>query len=166
ILRGIGAAAVALAGAVVVFSGTPASGTSLHTGLDARDVDVTTLSRVSSAGPLARVQPRVGQAASTWCGTPAQQDLSPNAVAGDAVHWLYVVPSDGGDRFSATSSAMQTDAELIDTWWRGQDATRAPRSDTAPFSCGVQLDVSDVRLSQSSSQLDNDARFERIVDGV
>jgi hypothetical protein len=106
------------------------------------------------------------RAASTWCGTPASQDREPNATAGHPVHWLYVVPSDGTDRLSTLSTTMQTDAELVDTWWRGQDPTRTLRDDLAPFSCGLQLDISTVRLAQTSAQLDTDTRFDQIVDGV
>src|SRR5687767_5758750 len=50
------------------------------------------------------------RAAATWCGTPSEVDATPNAVAGDAVHWIYAVPSDGQDRFSTFASVMQTDA--------------------------------------------------------
>jgi hypothetical protein len=48
---------------------------------------------------------------------------------------------------------MQTDAEEIDTWWRTQDPTRLLRNDVAQFACGLQLDVTTVRLPQSGSQL-------------
>ncbi len=69
------------------------------------------------------------------------------------MHWVYALPSDGQDRLSSVANVMQTDAEQIDAWWRSQDATRLPRNDLAPFSCGLQLDVTTVRLPQSSSQL-------------
>ena len=48
---------------------------------------------------------------------------------------------------------METDWQTIDGWWRGQDPTRAPRSDLAQFSCGSQLDLSVVRLPESGAQL-------------
>jgi hypothetical protein len=48
---------------------------------------------------------------------------------------------------------MAADAESIDTWWRGQDPTRAPRFDVTPFACGLQPDISVVRLPQSAAQL-------------
>ena len=128
-------------------------------------VDRASLLRASPSGVLpASLGP--ARAASTWCGTPTTQDQAPNAVAGNAIHWLYVVPSDGGDRLSTEASAMQTDAELIDSWWRGQDPTRAPRNDLTPLTCGMQLDLSDVRLTASGSQLDDDVRFDRIVAGI
>jgi len=104
------------------------------------------------------------RAAATWCGTPVQADLAPNAVAGSPVHWVYAIPSDGPDRFGTYGSLMQSDAESIDAWWRGQDPLRTPRNDLAPFSCGPQLDLTLFRLSQSSSQLGSvDARFGAIT---
>ncbi len=103
----------------------------------------------------------------TWCGTPSAVDARPNAVAGQPVHWVYVYPLDGEDRFSTFASAMQTDVETIDAWWRGQDPTRAPRSDLTQFACGVQLDLSSVRLQLSGSQLGApDAPFDLIWDAL
>jgi len=93
------------------------------------------------------------RAAATWCGTPSELDATPNAVAGYPVHWIYVIPSDGEDRFANFASVMQTDWEITDSWWRGQDSTRGLRSDLAQFSCGLQLDLSSVRLSLSGGQL-------------
>ena len=48
---------------------------------------------------------------------------------------------------------MASDAESIETWWRGQDPTRAPRIDVTAFPCGLQPDVSIVRLPQQGAQL-------------
>ena len=93
------------------------------------------------------------RAAATWCGAPAQADLRPNLVSGFPVHWIYVLPSDAPDRFSTFASLMQTDAETIDAWWRREDASRAPRNDLAQLSCGPQLDLSVLRLQQTSAQL-------------
>ena len=98
--------------------------------------------------------------ASTWCGTPSTSDRLPNLVAGYPVHAIYAIPSDGTDRFAEFASVLQTDAEAIDGWWRGQDPTRTVRWDTTQFSCGAQLDISSVRLPQPSSQLaQTDGRF-------
>ncbi len=100
------------------------------------------------------------RAAASWCGTASQVDRAPNAVAGNPVHWVYAIPSDGQDRLSTLASVMQTDAEEIDVWWRTQDTTRVLRNDLTLFSCGLQLDVTTVRLQQSSSQLSPlDGRF-------
>ena len=105
--------------------------------------------------------------AATWCGTPVQADLAPNALAGSPVHWVYALPADGPDRLSSYGSLMQSDAESIDAWWRGQDPLRTPRNDLAPFSCGSQLDLTLFRLTQSSSQLSSvDARFNAITSSL
>jgi len=108
------------------------------------------LVRTSSATALPKVST---SAAATWCGTASELDSTPNAVAGNPVHWIYAIPSDGQDRFSSFASAMQTDFETIDSWWRGQDPSRTPRGDVAGFPCGLQLDLSAVRLRNSSDQL-------------
>ena len=51
------------------------------------------------------------------------------------------------------ASVMQSDAEQMDGWWRGQDPTRTPRNDLATFSCGTQLDITTVRSSRSGASL-------------
>ena len=105
----------------------------------------------------------VARAVASWCGTPSQPDSTPNALAGYPVHWVYAIPSDGTDRFATFASSMQTDAEAIDAWWRGQDSTRVPREDLAQFACGLQLDLSTVRLSRSSAALQAlDSPFDEI----
>ena len=86
-------------------------------------------------------------------------------MSGDPVHWVYLIPSDGADNLSAVATAMQSDAEQIDAWWRGQDPTRTPRNDVATFSCGTQLDITTVRSTRSSAQLTStSARFPAIAD--
>jgi Divergent InlB B-repeat domain len=109
----------------------------------------------------------VARASATWCGTPSELDTKPNVVAGNPVHWIYAIPSDGPDRLTTFASRMQTDWDTIDSWWRGQDPARAPRSDLAQFSCGNQLDISLVRLPQSGSQLAApESPFELIWDAI
>jgi len=106
-------------------------------------------------------------AQTTWCGTGAQADRAPNGVAGNPIHWVYVIPSDGADNLSGLASVMQSDAEQIDGWWRGQDPTRTPRNDVAPFSCGAQLDVTTVRSLRSSAQLSSlQGRFFEMVQAL
>jgi len=108
---------------------------------------------------------RVAQAA--WCGQAAQADRAPNAVAGNPIHWVYVIPSDGLDNLSGLASVMQSDSEQIDGWWRGQDPARTPRNDVTPFSCGPQLDITTVRSPRSSAQLAPlQGRFSAIVDAL
>jgi hypothetical protein len=106
----------------------------------------------------------VAHTAASWCGSAAQADQSPNTLAGNPAHWIYVVPSDGADLLSTYGSAMQSDAEAIEAWWLSQDATRSPRNDLAQFSCGTQLDITSIRVQQSSAQLrPQESRFETLV---
>src|SRR5262249_18711285 len=106
-------------------------------------------------------------AAAAWCGSASQTDRVPNGVAGDPVHWIYLIPSDGSDNLAAVAAAMQSEAEQIDAWWRGQASTRTPRNDVTTFSCGSQLDISTIRSTRSSAQLTPSAgRFSAIVDAV
>jgi hypothetical protein len=108
-----------------------------------------------------------GAAATAWCGQAAQADRAPNAVAGNPAHWIYLVPSDGADNLGAVASVMQSDAEQIDAWWRGQDPSRTPRNDVASFSCGQQLDITTVRATRSSAQLAAlGGRFAAVVDSL
>jgi hypothetical protein len=92
-------------------------------------------------------------ALAAWCGPSAQSDRVPNVVAGNPIHWVYLIPSDGADNLGSVATVMQSDAEQIDAWWRGQDPVRAPRNDLASFPCGTQLDITSVRSTLSSSQL-------------
>ena len=120
--------------------------------LEVRDLTLETAKAAVSAEALPVVRATT-QAAATWCGTSSQLDLTPNAVAGNPVHWLYAIPSDGQDRSSALANAMQSDAEAIDAWWRTQDTTRLPRNDLSQFSCGLQIDLTSLRMPQPGSQL-------------
>ena len=106
--------------------------------------------------------------ASNWCGTPGTVDRLPQGNPGAPVHEVYAVPSDGTDRLeSEIGTEMQTDAETIDLWWRGQDPTRTPRFDTLGFGCGPQLDISIVRLPSTSTELAPvETSFLKIVDGL
>ena len=126
--------------------------------------------RLSEARTLAPDMPaatRSARSSAAWCGTARQTDQSPNAVAGNPVHWIYAIPSDGRDGFSTWASAMQADAESIDAWWRASDSTRTFRSDLAQFACGQQVDISMIRLNQSGGQLASvDTRFGRIADAL
>jgi Divergent InlB B-repeat domain len=74
-------------------------------------------------------------------------------VAGPFVHVVYAFPSDGSDRTAVVGPAIANDIAEIDAWWRGQDATRAPRFDVAPLDCGTQVDLTTLRLPQAGSQL-------------
>jgi len=143
--------ATACAGAA---SGTTPPPAALRAGTSAR-TEATSNSEVSKL------------ATSTWCGTAASADRAPNIVAGNPVHWVYLLPSDGPDRLSTMGSVMQSDAEQVDAWWHGQDSTRTPRNDLAPFSCGNQLDITTVRATGSGAQLAPlSGRFAALVDAV
>ena len=132
---------------------------------EAHGLSVSTVTK-SSQSALPAVRAR--QAASaTWCGTPAQVDLAPNTLAGFPVHWMYAVPSDGGDRFATYASVMQTDAEAIDAWWRSQDPSRTPRNDLTALPCGQQLDLTSFRAQQSGGALAGEnGRFGAIFNAV
>ena len=111
--------------------------------------------------------PSVTAAPAAWCGAAATADRAPNAVAGNPIHWVYALPSDGADNLGGLASVMQADAEQIDGWWRGQDPTRVPRNDVASFPCGAQLDITTLRLTRTSAQLAPlQGRFSFIVDAL
>ena len=146
-------------------------------------VALATCALAASAGPadpaahalyrsqVAGVQPigagAAPAAATAWCGAAAQTDRAPNVVAGNPIRWIYLIPSDGGDNLASVAQVMQSDAEQIDAWWRGQDSSRVPRNDLATYSCGTQLDITTVRSSDSGSQLAPLAgRFSAIFDAV
>ena len=105
--------------------------------------------------------------ASNWCGAASTADLLPQTVPGPSIHLVYAYPSDGVDRLTQFGTTIQTDAETIDAWWRGQDPTRTPRFDTFAFSCGPQLDISDIKLLNTGSELLPIAgRFDRISEAL
>ncbi len=108
-------------------------------------------------------------ARSAWCGTDAvSEDRMPDAVAGPLIHVIYAFPSDGQDRFAALAPAIATDVAAIDSWWRAQDPSRAPRFDLYSFpGCAPgfgQLDITRVRLSQPTGYYSPvDTRADRII---
>ncbi len=142
--------------AVLLGALSAAGGVATKAPLSARSSTSSEIEGLSSTG-----------AATAWCGQAAQTDRTPNALAGNAVHWVYMIPSDGADNLDVVASVMQSDAEQVDGWWRGQDPTRTPRNDLATFSCGSQLDVTTVRPSRSSAQLmPLGGRYAGIVDAL
>ena len=151
-------AAVALAALLVATAAGAAAG-----------ADTPAAARLSRSSLTAEIDARGASArpaaATAWCGAAAQADRVPNAVAGNPVHWVYLIPSDGTDGLGAVANTMQSDADQVDAWWRGQDPTRVPRNDVTSFSCGTQLDVTTVRSTLSGSQLTPiSSRFSGIVD--
>lgn len=148
-----GLAAVAVAGFVLLGVGTTPAGSATGPTLDV----------MLGAAPRSRAQEPVE---GIWCGTFAQVDRTPNAIAGHPAHWVYAVPSDADDRSAAVADLMQADAQEVDAWWRREDPSRAPRNDLAPFPCGLQLDLSQLRLPQSGAELAGNARFGAIFNAL
>lgn len=93
-----------------------------------------------------------GALAAGWCGGSEQTSADrPDSTAGPQVHVLYAYPSDGGNDFATWAPRIVDDAIAIDAWWRGQDAARTLRWDTAPFpGCSgfSALDLGVLQLSQ------------------
>jgi hypothetical protein len=89
----------------------------------------------------------------TWCGSTPSATDRPDIVGGDQIHVIYATPSDSPDRFSSLASAIATDLNAINTWWKRQDPTRAPRFDYAALGCSgfASLDISDVKLPQNTA---------------
>jgi hypothetical protein len=114
----------------------------------------------------------LGALPTQWCGSDSvAEDRKPDAVAGEQVHVVYAIPSDGADRFSTLASAIASDVAALDAWWRAQDAGRTPRFDLHDFpgcaSTFGRLDISNLRLSASSSALRPFAgRLSRLADAL
>ena len=122
------------------------------------------LRRSATAVPAATAEPF---APAAWCGSPASADRVSNVVAGNPIHWIYLIPSDGADNVGSVAPVMQSDAEEVDSWWRGQDPTRAPRNDLTTFSCGTQLDITTVRSTRPGAEFAPlDGRFGLIFDTI
>lgn len=107
-------------------------------------------------------------APSRWCGNDVQAgDRLPDAVAGFQFHAVYAIPADGGDRFAQTALLIARDLAAIDTWWRVQDASRAPRFDLFPFpGCDSEfgnLDISRVQLPQPAAAYSGRQGFQSML---
>ncbi|HUG64038.1 MAG TPA: hypothetical protein VMK83_02355 [Gaiellaceae bacterium] len=151
------AAAVATVATVAV--SMAAASSAADSAMTVRDVTAADIAPADSLGTTA--------AATVWCGAAAQTDRVPNVVAGNPIHWVYAIPSDGPDGLANLASVMQSDAEQIDAWWRREDPARTPRNDVANFLCGTQLDITTVRLTRSSAQLSQlQGRFSAIADAL
>lgn len=151
--------ALVLIGAALVAVTAGSTVRSTPVGIVVSDVRAADVVRVDSLDATA--------ATTVWCGEAATADRTPNVVAGNPVHWVYALPSDGPDNVAALASVMQADAEAIDTWWRGQDPARVPRNDLAAFPCGTQLDITTVRIARTSAELSSlQGRFSAIVDAL
>jgi hypothetical protein len=94
-----------------------------------------------------------GALAAGWCGTGEPATDSPDLTTGRQVHPVVVVPSDGVDNFQAVANRLADDVVSMSAWWTGQDPTRVPRFDQAGFPGGTCLDISFLRLPDSSASL-------------
>ncbi len=108
-----------------------------------------------------------GALAAGWCGSGESPTDRVDVTTGEQVHLLYVIPADGTDNFAGVANRMADDMTSIDTWWSGQDATRAPRFDLAAFPAGACVDISSVRLPDASSALvGGSTAFQRIANDL
>jgi hypothetical protein len=94
-----------------------------------------------------------GALAAGWCGTGELATDSPDITTGRQIHPVVVVPSDGADNFAAVAGKLADDVTSMSAWWTGQDPTRAPRFDQAGFPGGTCLDISFLRLPDSTTNL-------------
>jgi hypothetical protein len=105
-----------------------------------------------------------GALAAGWCGTGEQAADTPDIATGRQIHPIVVIPSDGVDNFAAAANKLADDVASMTAWWTGQDPTRAPRFDQAGFPGGTCLDISFLRLPDSSASLrGGSAAFSRVV---
>jgi hypothetical protein len=102
-----------------------------------------------------------------WCGTGESATDGPDITTGQQIHAVVVVPADGADTFATAANKLADDVASMTTWWRSQDPTRAPRFDQAVFPGGTCLDISFVRLPDSSGSLHGaSSSFDRVVQGL
>jgi len=117
---------------------------------------------------LAALAAAPSASAAVWCGGDQTAADRPDAATGPQLHLVYAIPSDGVNAFGTFASAIASDVELVDAWWRAQDPARTPRFDLAAFAgCSGfgALDVSFVQLAQTSVQLSaltGNARYSQI----
>lgn len=109
-----------------------------------------------------------GGAASSWCfgGSTSSADRT-DTVTGAQFHLIYAHPPDWASRFSTYAQWMVEDISAIDSWWRTQDSSRAPRFDVAAPPAGCTglgaLDISYVQLPHPWEHYAADSgRFEQV----
>jgi hypothetical protein len=111
---------------------------------------------LAAAGLFAAAACSISQAAPApviWCGTTPSATDRPDIVGGDQIHVIYATPSDSPDRFASLASAITTDLNAVNSWWKRQDPTRAPRFDYAAIGCTGfgSLDITDVKLPHDTA---------------
>jgi len=94
-----------------------------------------------------------GALAAGWCGTGETIADRPDTTTGQQIHAVVVVPADGADTFPGDANKLQDDIDSVTAWWTSQDATRAPRFDQAVFPTGTCLDISFLRLTDTTADL-------------
>ncbi|MDX6476770.1 MAG: hypothetical protein QOH95_2281, partial [Gaiellaceae bacterium] len=94
-----------------------------------------------------------GAFAAGWCGSGESLTDRADVTTGQQIHPIVAIPSDGADAFATLAGKLADDLDSITAWWTGQDATRAPRFDEAAFPGGSCLDISFVRLTETSAVL-------------
>ena len=100
--------------------------------------------------------------AAAWCGTVSQEDR-PQAIGGYPVHVIYAYPADGVDRSASLAPQIAAIVDEIDGWWRREDASRSPRFDLYTDACGLQLDLTALRVGTAQvSNTDASNLFELI----
>ena len=108
-----------------------------------------------------------GALAAGWCGGSAESSADrPDVVTGAQVHAVVATPADAPDQFAATASRLADDVASINTWWTGQDPTRAPRYDMATFPGGTCLDISFVHLPQPASAYQGESAFGTLANAL
>ena len=92
-------------------------------------------------------------------------DRAPDIVTAQQVHGVVAVPSDAPDTFADNANQLADDVASMSSWWQGQDPTRIPRFDQALFSGTSCLDISFVRLPETTASYANmgaEAAFRQI----
>jgi hypothetical protein len=92
-----------------------------------------------------------GAFAAGWCGSGESAVDRPDTTTGAQVHAIWAIPADSPDTFATGAGQIADDLASISAWWVGQDPTRTPRIDSAPFPAGTCADISFVRLPQPAS---------------
>jgi hypothetical protein len=98
---------------------------------------------------------KVASLPAEWCGVPRSSDDAANETAngGYKYHAVYMVPSDGADRFAQFAGAIQADALQASALLEAQYG-RAIRFDMGT-SCGPEyLDITLVRTDRSTAELE------------
>ncbi len=107
-----------------------------------------------------------GAIAAGWCGSGESSSDRPDIVTGAQVHAIVAAPSGSTDRFSSDANRLADDVASISTWWKGQDATRAPRYDVATFGDQTCLDISYVQLPRPASFYQGTSAFREVLIGL